>query len=255
MTLIEAGTAILVTGASGGIGTEIAEQAGRAGALVGVHGSRPESAQAAIDDLRRKVPTGHFIPLSADARDFPAMRAMVNEFARTAGRLDALVDCAVTGPESVTGPFRNLDPQVFGVHNAMSIGVLENVCFAALPHLAERGGAIVAFTSDSGKFAAPLQTMVGASRAGIIGFVRNLAMELARDGIRVNCVSPSFVEGTPIFERFTQKAGERADRSRSKAGLGLPRPGDIAPLVLFLCGPNSAKITGQTISVNGGLNA
>ena len=76
---------------------------------------------------------------------------------------------------------------------------------------------------------------------------------VSRDGVRVHCISPSYVRDTPVFEkRATSGRGEAAAQ---RAGLGLPTPKDIAPLVLFLCGPDAAKITGQIISVNGGLNA
>ena len=84
-----------------------------------------------------------------------------------------------------------------------------------------------------------------------MSFVRNLAMETARSGVRVHCISPSFVENTPVFEAHAA----RAEAARQRAGLGLPSPADIAPLALFLCGPGATKITGQVISINGGLNA
>jgi NAD(P)-dependent dehydrogenase (short-subunit alcohol dehydrogenase family) len=67
----------------------------------------------------------------------------------------------------------------------------------------------------------------------------------------VHAVSPSFVEGTPAASR----SAERLAKARARAGLGLPTPADIAPLALFLCGSGAARMTGQVISVNGGLNA
>ena len=81
-------------------------------------------------------------------------------------------------------------------------------------------------------------------------FVRNLALEVSRHGVRVHCISPSFVADTPVFEKHAARAGTAFDR----AGLGLPTPKDIAPMALFLCSPGAAKITGQIISINGGLN-
>ena len=87
-----------------------------------------------------------------------------------------------------------------------------------------------------------------------MAFVRNLAVEAARDKVRVHCISPSYVVDTPVFDRFAAVAN-RAERARERAQLGLPSPEDIAPMTLFLCGPGAAKITGQIISINGGLNA
>ena len=132
--------------------------------------------------------------------------------------------------------------------------VCARLAHAALPWLKRRGGTLVAFASDAGRFAAPRQTMIGASRAAIIGFVRNLAVEAARDRVRVHCLSPSFVAGTRAADRSAPH-GDRAERAAAKAGLGLPTPADIAPIALFLCGDDARRITGQVISINGGMNA
>ena len=85
-------------------------------------------------------------------------------------------------------------------------------------------------------------------------FVRNLSVEVSRDKVRVHCISPTFVVDTPVFEAFAS-VGDRGLRAQERAGLGLPSPKDIAPMALFLCGPGAEKITGQIISINGGLNA
>jgi len=253
---LDEGSAVLVTGATGGIGQEIAAQAAAAGATVGVHGSRQESVDAAMMKLRSRVPAGQFVGCAADYREPGAIAALVESFVAATGRLDGVVDCALGGPGGrITGAFTGTDPADFAPHAAGALGNVETLCFAALPHLRRQGGSFVAFASDSGRFAAPRQALVGATMAGIIGFVRNIGLELARDGIRVNCVTPSFVAETPIFERFSQAAEGRAQAAANRAGLGLPTPADIAPLVLFLLGPGAARITGQVISVNGGLNA
>ena len=128
------------------------------------------------------------------------------------------------------------------------------VACVALPWLGRSGGTLITFISDAGLFAAPNQTLIGAARAASVGFVRNLATEVAADGVRVHCISPSYVEKTRIAERLMQSSSSRLDKARKRAGLGLPTPADIAPLVLFLCGDGARRITGQVISVNGGLN-
>ena len=79
-----------------------------------------------------------------------------------------------------------------------------------------------------------------------------LAVEAARDGIRVHAISPSYV----LESRTAELMGSaRMETAAKRAGLGLPTAADIAPITMFLCGPGAAKITGQVISVNGGLNA
>jgi len=251
MPYVTPGSVILVTGASGAIGFEIAAQAAAGGAVVGVHGSREDSVSSAIERLRARVGDAQLIPLPADFHRAEAINELVEQAARVGGRLDAVIHCAITGPGGVTGAFDKTNPHNFAAHAALVLGSFQQLCFAALPHLAERGGTIVGFASDAGRFAAPRQALIGAAFGGIMSFVRNLAMEISRSGVRIHCISPSFVEQTPVFEAHAA----RADAARQRAGLGLPSPADIAPLVLFLCGPGATKITGQVISINGGLNA
>jgi len=249
---VERGQAILVTGASGAIGFEIAAQAAACGAIIGVHGLRPERVTAAIDALAVRVPNAQLIALPADLRDAGATQALVDDMMRQAGRLDALVHCAIAGVRDVTGPLVDTDPAQYGLLAAQVLGTFQQLCFAALPSLSIKGGTIIGLAADSGRFAAPRQAMMGTVYAGIMGFVRNLALEVARDQVRVHCIATSFVADTSIFERFG--IGGRGDAAAARAGLGLPTPLDIAPLALFLCAAGAARMTGQVISVNGGLN-
>jgi 3-oxoacyl-[acyl-carrier protein] reductase len=253
MPYVTPGMVILITGASGAIGLEIARQAATAGAIVAVHGSRPASVAAAIDTLRTQVADATFIAAPADFKVDGSVEAMVAKVAAETTRLDAVIHCAITGAPGSTGFFRKTSPESFGPMAALVLGTFERLCHAAFPHLARQGGAIITFASDAGRYAAPRQTILGGVYGGLMTFVRNLAVEAARDGIRVHCISPSYVRDTPIFDRHG--AGGRGETAAARAGLGLPTPEDIAPLALFLCGPDSAKITGQIISVNGGLNA
>lgn len=242
---------ILVTGATGAIGFEIAAQAAAGGAIVGVHGSRAESVANAIKRLKERVPDARLISAPANFREPGEIQAMVEKVASEGLRLDALIHCGITGAPGIAGPFDRLDPTNFGAHAALVLGSFQQLCFAAMPHLSKQGGTIVGFASDAGRFASPRQSVVGAAFGGIMSFVRNLAVESARAGVRVHCLSPSFVADTPVFEAHAA----RADKAREKAGLGLPTPADIAPMALFLCGPGAARITGQVISINGGVNA
>jgi 3-oxoacyl-[acyl-carrier protein] reductase len=253
MAYVAPGAVILITGATGGIGFEIAAQAAAAGAVVAVHGSRAETSGAAVERLQAQTPEAKLIAVHGDFREPGVVEAVVEQVAAQAGRLDAVIHCAITGAPGTTGLFHKTEAQNFGLMAAYVLGVFEQLCFAALPHLARQGGAIVTFASDAGRFAAPRQSILGGAFGGIMAFVRNLAMEVARDGVRVHCISPSYVADTPVFERHA--ASGRGETASQRAGLGLPTPKDIAPLALFLCGPGAAKITGQVISVNGGLNA
>lgn len=251
MNIVNPGDVFLVTGATGAIGFEVAAQAAAAGAVVAVHGSRSESVAAAIERLQARVEGARLIAAPADFKQDGAIEAMVEKVVAEAGRLDAVIHCGITGAPDVTGVFAKANPANFGLHAALVLGSIQRLSFAALPHLSKQGGTIVSFASDAGRFGAPRQALIGAAFGGIMTFVRNLALEVGRNGVRVHCISPSFVENTPVFDMH---AG-RADAARARAGLGLPSPVDIAPIALFLCGPGATKITGQVISVNGGLNA
>lgn len=251
MVAMTPGNVLLVTGATGAIGFEIAAQAATAGVIVAVHGSREASVASAMVRLGERVAGARLIPAVADFHDNGAIEGMMARVVGEAGRLDAVIHCAITGAPGVTGPFDQASSAGFAAHAALVLGSFQRLCFAALPHLAVRGGTIVGFASDAGRFAALRQAVVGAAFGGIMAFVRNLAIEVARQGVRVHCLSPSFVADTPVFE----KHAARADAVLERAGLGLPGPVDVAPMALFLCGPGASRITGQVISINGGLNA
>ncbi|MFV8817946.1 SDR family NAD(P)-dependent oxidoreductase [Haliea sp. E17] len=243
----------LVTGGSGAIGKEISAQAATAGVRVAVHGSTPESAEVTVADLQQRHPAAELLACSGNFLEAGAIASLVDQAAAHWGRLDGVIHCAITGAPGVTGPFAASDPSAYGAHAARVLASFQQLCFHALPHLSRSAGAIIGFTSDAGRFAAARQSLIAGANGGLISFVRSLAVEIAADGVRVNCISPGFVENTPSFEKFG--AGGRGDTARKRAGLGLPRTEDIAPLALFLCSPGAGKITGQVISINGGVNA
>ncbi|MEO5586779.1 MAG: SDR family oxidoreductase [Novosphingobium sp.] len=246
---------LLIAGGSGSIGAEIAAQAAEAGWAVALHGRRRETIEAALARVDGAgisgVHTGHRFDFAQPG----AIAALVTEVAAHHGRIDAVIDCTTGGPAGVTGPFRDTDPSAYAALAAGSAVVFQRLAHAALPWLSAQGGTLIAMVSDAGVYAAPRQAMIGAMRAATIGFVRNLAVEVARDRVRVNAISPGFVDQTTISRRLEAAGSERMAAARDRAGLGLPTPADIAPIALFLCGPGATKITGQVVSVNGGINA
>lgn len=255
VTLIHPGTVVLVTGASGSIGFEIAAQAATAGAIVGVHGSRSETVAEALDRINARAPDAKLIAVPGDFQAPGVIEAIITRVAEDGGRLDAVIHCAIAAAGlGTTGVFRKTDPTQYGLLAQSVLGTFQQLCFASVPQLAKQGGTILGFASDSGRFAAPRQSILGAAYGGIMAFVRNLAVEVARDGVRVHCILPTFVAETRTFEHFVATTG-RPQAAQERAGLGLPTPRDIAPMALFLCGPGAARITGQVISINGGLNA
>ena len=237
---------MLIAGASGSIGAAVAREAARAGWALALHGRSGNKIAALVDEL----PAAHGIV--GDMWQDGAAQDIVAEAAAQFGRIDAVVDCVSTGRGKVTGYFPDTAPEDYTGFYDLSAAWFQRLAHAAYPHLKARGGTLIDFASDAGKFAARRQTIIGAARAAVIGFVRNLAIEAARDQIRVHCISPSYVAGS---DSAAKMGSSRMAKAEARAGLGLPTAEDIAPITVFLCGPGAAKITGQVISINGGLNA
>lgn len=250
-------TVLLVTGGTGSIGSEIACQALAAGWTVIVQGRRQATVAAALDKLRQRFGDADAAGIVADITADDGVARLVEEAAGQYGRIDAVIDCLVTGPAGggITGPITSTRPAAYMPFAEYSIVYLQRLFFGALPWLVKSRGCMVTLVSDAGIFPAPNQALVGAARAAAIGFVKNAAVEVARDGVRVHCISLSYVEGTRTFGTLLAEGSTRIEKARARAGLGLPGPQDIAPLALFLCGAGAKHMTGQVISVNGGLNA
>jgi 2-hydroxycyclohexanecarboxyl-CoA dehydrogenase len=128
---------------------------------------------------------------------------------------------------------------------------------AVVPFMQTHGGTIVNIASDAAKVPTPGESVAGGAMAAITMFSRTLALEVKRHGIRVHAVTPSLIAGTPTAERlWADEFGAKTfSRLLQKAQLGVPVAEDVAATVLWLAGPAAAKVTGQVISVNGGISA
>ncbi len=240
---------MLIAGGSGSIGRAIAREALDQGWAVALHGRNPEKLRKIEADLGRPETVEAF---AQDISGKDAAVALVTDVTERFGRIDAAIDCVASGVPGITGLFPDTAPDCYTDFYAVSAVWLQRLTHAAYPHLAERGGTVISFISDAGIFAAPRQTIVGAARGACIAFIRNLSREAARDGIRAHVISPSYVEGSDIAAHI---GPERMATAARRAGLGLPSAEDIAPLAVFLCSDRASKMTGQILSVNGGLNA
>lgn len=240
---------LLLAGGSGSIGSAVARQALAHGWKVALHGRTPDKVASLVTGLSYLGTVDGFI---ADIWEEDAAETLIAEVGEQYGRIDAVIDCVSTGPLGITGLLPETAPETFGDFLNVSVGWVERLALASYGFLGMQGGTFIALVSDAGIYAAPRQSLIGAARAGTIGFIRNFALEAPRDGIRAHALSTSFVEGS---ESAIRMGSERMARAARKAGLGLPTADDIAPLALFLCSDGAAKITGQVISVNGGLNA
>jgi NAD(P)-dependent dehydrogenase (short-subunit alcohol dehydrogenase family) len=172
------------------------------------------------------------------------------------GRIDVLVNSTTTGytPDLLhRTPATDLAPLLAQV--ALAPMYMTRV---VLPFMREqRSGVILNMASDAAKVPTPGETIIGAAMAAIVMFSRTLALEAKRDGIRVNVLTPSLIAGTATAERV-QKEGFSAKlfaKAATLAHLGVAEPDDLAALIVFLAGPQARRITGQVISVNGGISA
>lgn len=248
---------VIVIGGTGGIGSAVCVALGLAGATIVAAGRSPVPEPEHWNRLSKEIPEGRLTYEATDVTDIGTCRALMDIVVARHGGLDAVLDCSNIMMAGLSGRFSDVDPGKFAAFLALKPGAFFNVCHAALPHLMRRGGgSIVAFAADSGRVAAPNQSVVGASNAAIMMFVRALGLEMAAQNVRVNCISTSFVKDTPVYSHVMDgPLSSRARTAAARAGLGLPFANDVAALALFLCGPGSAHLTGQIISVNGGLSA
>lgn len=247
---------VVITGGTSGVGLATAHRFAAAGdtriALIGRNGERGKQAVAAV---AAAAPRCDVQFVAGDAND-PAQALATATAARDLlGGVDVLVNS--TAAFYVPGLLRDVPIEdIGGMLAGQALGPM-HMCRAVLPWLADRGGgAIVNVASDAAKVPTPGESVIGAAMAAIVTFTRTLAVEAKREGIRVNAVTPSLIEGTATGERalaggFSKKLFEKA---RQRAHLGPTEPDDLAELITFLAGPGAARITGQVISVNGGIS-
>jgi NAD(P)-dependent dehydrogenase (short-subunit alcohol dehydrogenase family) len=250
-------SAVLITGGTSGVGLATARRFAEAGvpqiAIVGRNATRGEQACAAVKELHPGVDV---VFIAGDAHvASEATRIAAATHARF-GRIDVLVNSTVGPyPPALLHNTAIEDIQLILLGQIMGPLLMSA---AVLPVMREAGGGVILnISSDAGKLATPGEAVIGAAMAGIVMFSRTLAIEAKRDGIRVNALTPSLIEGTLTNDRMMQDAfaTKLFEKARAAASLGVVVPDDMADLIVFLASPQAARITGQAISVNGGISA
>lgn len=240
-----AGRRALVTGAASGIGRAIARRLAEEGMAVGVLDRDAEGARGLAAELG-----GDARPLPVDITDGPAVERAVAGFETDVGPVDALVNNAGW---DVARPFLETDEALWRrVVEVNLMGPL-HVTRAVASRMAERGaGRVVSIASDAGRVGSSGEAVYAACKAGIIAFSKSLARELAGRGVVLNAVSPGPTD-TPLFASFDATGRLAAALERAIPMRRLGRPEDYPGLVAFLLSDEAGFITGQVVSVSGGL--
>jgi 3-oxoacyl-[acyl-carrier protein] reductase len=246
MTQELAGRVAIVTGAGRNIGRAIALTLADAGAAVVINArSNLREAEAVAGEIERAG--GKAFAVTADVVDAAAVQKMADAAAARFGRIDILVNNAAVRAEQ---PLETMTLADWRAVTGIILDGAFNCVKACLPHLKRSGaGVIVNIGGLSSHTGAARRPHVVAAKAGLLGFTRALAHELAPDKIRVNTVTPG-VMAAP------RPAGQPEPQHHAIVRSLVGRrgaPADIAAAVRFLCGPGACFITGQNIQVNGGM--
>jgi NAD(P)-dependent dehydrogenase (short-subunit alcohol dehydrogenase family) len=248
------GARVLIAGGTSGVGLCTARAFAGAGASHVVVGGRDtgRGEEAAASVAAAGAPSTF---VSADVTTVGGARTLVQDAVDAMSGIDVLVNSTVAPYMPVL--LHEMPIEELGlVLTQQALGTML-VCRAALDVMRPEGaGAIINIASDAMRVPTPGETGIGAAVAAIATFSQTLAVEAKRYGVRVNVLSPSLIINTGSQERAMEAEFSRKifEKIASSAHLGLTEPSDLANAILFLASPLSRRVTGQVISINGGIS-
>ncbi|RIA56476.1 3-oxoacyl-[acyl-carrier-protein] reductase [Dichotomicrobium thermohalophilum] len=237
------GRCALVTGATGGIGAELAAALHRQGAHVALSGTRKQRLDELAAQLGERVAT-----LPCDLSDRDAVSALPGQAEEALGRLDIVVNNAGITRDNL---FMRMKDEEWDQVIQVNLTATFLVCRGALRGMMKRRfGRIINIASISGVIGNPGQGNYAASKAGMVGMTKSLAREVAPRGITANCIAPGFIE--------TAMTGELNDKQVETIAAAIPsgtfgKPSDIAAAAVYLASNEAGYVTGETLHVNGGM--
>lgn len=250
------GKRALVTGASRGIGLAIAKTLAKEGATVLLSARKREALDAAVRDIAASG--GIAYAIACDVTDAAAIAGLAAEIQREHGPLDILVSNAGFAESA---PFVRTDRELWDRTIALNLTAAYEITQAFLPSmLAARSGRVIYIASVAGKVGAPYVTAYCAAKHGLIGLTKALALEVARKGVTVNAVCPSYVDtdmtGRSI-DNIVQKTSMTPEAARAAIEQQNPQhrliaPEEVANAVLYLASPAARGVNGQALNLCGG---
>jgi len=237
------GKSALVTGASGGIGAEIARALHGAGATVGLSGTRVDPLEALAAELGGRA---HVLPCNLG--DASAVEALPKQAVEAMGSVDILVNNAGITRDNL---FMRMSDEEWAQVIEVNLTSTMRLCRGVLRGMMKaRWGRIVNIASVVGATGNPGQGNYAASKAGMVGMSKSLAYEVASRGITVNCIAPGFIE-TAMTDKLNEDQKGKILGQIPAGRMGTP--GEIAAAAVYLASPEAGYVTGATLHVNGGM--
>ncbi|WP_040795741.1 MULTISPECIES: SDR family NAD(P)-dependent oxidoreductase [Nocardia] len=243
----------LVTGGAQGIGEGISRKLAAVGFRVAVADLNLEAAQQTAKEI--EAAGGAAVAISVDVTDTASVRAAVEQVTTELGPIEVVVNNA--GWDDFM-KFLDTDEAFWDKILEINFKGALRVNHSVVPGMIERGfGRVINIGSDAGRVGSSLEAVYSGAKGGIIAFTKTLAREVATKGVTVNTVCPGPTD-TPALRKFADNSGQDADKviggmTRSVPMKRLALPADIAAAVAFFASDEAGYITGQTLSVSGGL--